>query len=93
MKAPDKIYLQTCGNCEFYNSCHKECEVCEFKNLAEVTWSEDRVFETDREYISKDAILDILRKEHERAKSEPISGISNGELFLASHLIDKIGML
>ena len=57
MKAPDKIYLQTCGDC---HGLEIECENCQFQNLAEVTWSEDRIYKKDVEYIRKDALLEWL---------------------------------
>lgn len=53
MKAPDKIYLQTCGDCPGF-----ECESCQFQELSEVTWSEDRIYEKDIEYIRKDSLLE-----------------------------------
>ena len=56
MEAPNKIYLQTCGDCPGF-----ECENCKFQDLAEVTWSEDKIFEKDIEYIRKDALLEWLK--------------------------------
>lgn len=55
MNAPDKIYLQTCGDCPGF-----ECESCQFQDLAEVSWCEDKIFDTDKEYIRKDKILEVL---------------------------------
>ena len=64
MKVPDIIYLQTCGECRNHKLCPKECEDCNFDELAEVTWCKDRIFGTDRPYYSeeavKDAVIDML---------------------------------
>ena len=54
MSAPNKIYLQACGSCDLDK---ETCENCEFAKLlegGEVTWSEDKIFERDVEYIRKD---------------------------------------
>ena len=40
MEAPDKIYLQTCGECHGL-----ECDTCRFEELGEVSWCEDRIYE------------------------------------------------
>ena len=61
MKAPDIIYLQTCGSCPNYKIDIKECENnCRFEDLAEVTWSQERINETDRVYFSEESVLDLL---------------------------------
>ena len=64
MKAPDIIYLQTCGDCCNYKLCPKECEECKFDDLAEVSWCEDKIFDTDREYISKENLMEWLDKKY-----------------------------
>ena len=53
MKAPDKIYLQACGDCPGVDS----CQSCKFDDLEEVTWAKEKVWEKDIEYIRKDALL------------------------------------
>ena len=54
MKAPDKIYLQVCGDCELNN-----CDNCFFKELEDnITWSKDRIFLRDIEYICTDAFVE-----------------------------------
>ena len=60
MKAPDIIYLQTCGDCCNHELCPKECEECNFDDLAEVSWCKDKIFDTDRVYFSEEAVLDLL---------------------------------
>ena len=61
MEAPDIIYLQTCGSCPNYKIDIKECEnYCRFEDLAEVTWSQDRINETDRVYFSEEKVMDLL---------------------------------
>lgn len=56
MQAPDKIYLQACGDCPGFDS----CQSCKFDDLGEVTWSEEKVWEKDIPYIRKDALLEWL---------------------------------
>lgn len=60
MKAPNIIYLQTCGSCCNHELCPKECEECKFEDVDEVTWSQDRIFDTDRIYFSEDAVKDAV---------------------------------
>ena len=60
MKAPDKIYLQICGDCPGVDS----CKGCKFKELEDnVTWCPDRIFERDVEYIRKDYLLELIEEE------------------------------
>lgn len=61
MKAPDIIYLQTCGDCRNHELCPKECESCDFDQLAEVTWSKDKIFDTDKAYFSEENIRNVLK--------------------------------
>lgn len=71
MNAPDKIYLQTCGDCPGF-----ECESCQFQDLAEVSWCEDKIFDTDKEYIRKDALLEwanSLRENARKSRNNPPS--------------------
>lgn len=51
MKTPNVIYLQQCGTCK-----DNECEKCNFDELNEVTWSKDKVFESDTAYFSENAV-------------------------------------
>ena len=58
MKAPDKIYLQVCGSCDIY----ADCKTCTWGEIRDnVTWSEDKIFDRDTEYIRKETVLDILK--------------------------------
>ncbi len=72
--APDKIFLQVCGSC---NIDDVTCENCEFAKLlegGEVTWSEDRIYEKDVEYIRKDFLMERLARAkelRERHSSNP----------------------
>ena len=53
MKAPDKIYLQVCGDCNA-----NDCDNCKFEDLEDnVTWWKDKIFDDDIEYIRKDAFI------------------------------------
>ena len=65
---PDKIYLQACGSCDLKET----CENCEFAKLlegGEVTWSEDKIFERDVEYIRKDYLLEWAKERYQQTIS------------------------
>jgi hypothetical protein len=50
--APEKIYLQVCGDCQ-----DNECDICRFEDLEDnVTWCKDKIFDKDVEYIRADAL-------------------------------------
>ena len=51
--APDKIYLQVCGDCP-----QTDCVTCKFEDLEGVTWNKDRVFPKDVEYTRTDAFIE-----------------------------------
>ena len=54
MEAPEKIYLQACGDCQ-----DNECDNCKFEDLEySGTWSTDRIFEKDIEYSQTDAFIE-----------------------------------
>ena len=54
MKAPEKIYLQVCGDC--YDN---DCENCKFEDLEDnVTWCRDKIFDKDIEYVQADAFIE-----------------------------------
>lgn len=54
MKAPKKIYLQVCGDCQ-----DNDCDNCKFEDLEDnVTWCKDKIFEKDVEYVRKDAFVE-----------------------------------
>ena len=59
MNAPDKIYLQVCGDCPLDRA---ECEKCRFVELEEITWSEEKIFDKDVEYIRKDLLLEWAKE-------------------------------
>lgn len=92
MSAPDKIYLQACGSCDLKET----CENCEFAKLlegGEVTWSEDKIFERDVEYIRKDFLLEWAKDELKLSKDvECVSEKSyeEGRQQVALNLIDKL---
>ena len=53
-KAPEKIYLQICGDCNA-----NDCENCKFEDLEEnITWCKDKIFVKDIEYTRTDAFID-----------------------------------
>ena len=52
-EAPEKIYLQVCGDCN-----NNDCENCKFEDLEDnVTWCKDKIFDKDIEYIRTDAFI------------------------------------
>ena len=52
--APEKIYLQVCGDCP-----QTDCESCKFEDLEDnVTWAKERIFEKDVEYTRTDAFIE-----------------------------------
>ena len=54
MKAPDKIYLQICGDCN-----DNDCENCKFEFLEDnVTWCKDKIFDKDIEYTRTDVFME-----------------------------------
>ena len=54
MEAPEKIYLQVCGDCN-----DNDCENCKFEDLEEnVTHCKDKIFDNDIEYTRTDAFIE-----------------------------------
>ena len=54
MKAPEKIYLQVCGDCK-----DNDCKNCKFEDLKDnVTWCKDEIFDKDIEYTRTDAFIE-----------------------------------
>ena len=54
MKAPEKIYLQVCGDCK-----DDDCKNCKFEDLNDnVTWCKDKIYEKDIEYTRTDAFIE-----------------------------------
>ena len=58
MKAPEKIYLQVCGDCNA-----NDCENCKFEDLEDnITWCKDKIFEKDIEYTRTDAFIEKVAR-------------------------------
>ena len=54
MKAPEKVYLQICGDCN-----DNDCRNCKFEDLEDnVTWCRDKIFKKDFEYTRTDAFIE-----------------------------------
>ena len=54
MKAPEKIYLQACGDCN-----DNDCKNCKFEELEDnVTWCIDKIFDKDVEYTRTDSFIE-----------------------------------
>lgn len=65
-EAPEKIYLQVCGDCNV-----NDCENCKFEDLEDnVTWCKDKIFDKDVEYTRTDAFIEkvesFLNKKDDR---------------------------
>ena len=69
--APDKIFLQVCCSCDLDETC-ENCKLAKLLEGGEVTWSDDRIYENDEEYIRKAALLKKI--------DEIISHLSDGSL-------------
>ena len=54
MNTPKVIYLQICGTCQ-----DNDCDKCNFDNLSEVTWSEDKINDNDVAYFSEEHIREV----------------------------------
>lgn len=53
-EAPEKIYLQVCGDCN-----QSDCDNCKFEDFDDnITWCKDRIFQNDIEYICTDAFIE-----------------------------------
>jgi hypothetical protein len=58
MEAPEKIYLQVCGDCNA-----NDCKNCKFEDLEDnVTWCKDKIFDKDIEYTRTDAFIEKAKK-------------------------------
>ena len=87
--APDKIYLQVCGDCP-----KVDCKNCKFEDLEDnVTWCKDRIFDLDVEYIRKDALLEWAKNLKDRWEEPPMSKHSPGCVFMLEQVIKKIESL
>lgn len=53
IEAPEKIYLQACGDCK-----DNDCKNCKFEDLEEITWCKDKIFEKDIEYTRTNAFIE-----------------------------------
>ena len=52
--APEKIYLQVCGDCP-----QNDCDNCKFEDFEDnITWCKDKIFEKDIEYTRTDAFIE-----------------------------------
>ena len=52
--APEKIYLQVCGDCK-----GNDCKNCKFEDVEDnVTWCKDKIFKKDIEYVRKDIFIE-----------------------------------
>lgn len=70
MKTPGIIYLQTCGDCipdVWEGGC--DCDKCNIDDLDGITWSKDRINDSDAVYFSEEAVRKMLSKVVEDANS------------------------
>lgn len=85
MKVPDKIYLQTCGDCP-----KEDCENCKFEDLADVSWCTERIFKSDRIYISKESLLEWAKKKKAEYDAKNDDAAKWGQVNAFQQLIDKL---
>ena len=76
MKAPEKIYLQVCGDCPI-----NDCEDCKFER-DNVTWCKDRIYDNDIEYTRTDAFIEKAETFIYSALNDGIMGTANIENFM-----------
>lgn len=58
MEAPEKIYLQACGDCN-----DDDCKNCKFEDLEDnATWCMDKIFDKDIEYTRTEVFIDKAEK-------------------------------
>lgn len=92
MKAPDIIYLQVCGDCPGH-----DCKNCKFEDLEDnVTWCKDRIFQRDKEYISKETLMEWLllaKEETTIGICEYDKGEENGRMDVIYFLTNQINSL
>lgn len=70
MKTPGIIYLQTCGDCipdVWEGGC--DCDKCNIDDLDGITWSKDRINDSDAVYFSEEAVRSLLRDEYKQANN------------------------
>ena len=76
--APEKIYLQVCGDCP-----QTDCEDCKFEDLEDnVTWCRDKIFKKDIEYTCTDAFIKKAEEFFFSALNDGIMGTCNIEDFI-----------
>ena len=95
MATPDKIYLQACGSCDLKETC-ENCEFSKLLDTGEVTWSEDKIYEADVEYIRKGFLLDWAKNQLELAKKceyETNDRVFSGTRATFEQIIDKLESL
>lgn len=96
MKAPEKIYLQACGSCELKDAC-ENCEFAKLLNSGEVTWSEDKIYKTDIEYIRKDALIEWAKEKlvhySELQFNNHQDPVHWGQRNMCQQLIDKLNSM
>ena len=86
MNAPEKIYLQVCGECP-----EEDCKNCKFEDLEDnVTWCKDRIYKKDIEYIRKDALLEWAEEEMMKAAKQ---SDSYGRRNAFMDVIDKLNSI
>jgi hypothetical protein len=76
-EAPEKIYLQVCGDCP-----QTDCENCKFEDFEDnITWCKDRIFPKDIEYTRTDAFIEKARKWFEKQNEwRDLNGIKHCDM-------------
>lgn len=73
-EAPEKIYLQVCGDCP-----QTDCESCKFEDFEDnITWCKDRIFSKDIEYTRTDV---FIKKACEWLENN-LQGVVGGSIYI-----------
>lgn len=95
IKAPERIYLQVCGDCNIND--RETCEQCCKDNPIgvgrEVTWCVDKVFDNDVTYIRADKVYNHCLKVDMKKFYNPVKLTKDEVLTVIYNLEDMISSL
>ena len=77
-EAPEKIYLQVCGDCQ-----DNECDNRKLKELEDnVTWCKDEIFDKDIEYTRTDAFIEKAETYLKEKFAKDVSILTGGVVYI-----------
>lgn len=92
--APEKIYLQICGDCTIND--RETCEQCQIDNPInerEITWCRDKIFDKDVEYIRSDKLYNHCLKVDMKKFYNPVKLTKDEVLNTIYQLEDMVSSL